>query len=266
MLFLASEWLLRLFRVDDVILYRKDAQVGYIPIANQTGRFFNRIRFVFNDRSMGVGEPFDLKPADVILIGDSIVNGGVQIDQPERLGPQLQAILERRVWPLSAASWALGNELKALYQIPDFNRAAAIVFVNNYDDFRTPSVWKNDIEHPARKPRLVSLYVLRKLLRRDDDRSTFNDAPSWQPQLRRLLAGPHPRIIFALHHVNGDQPTPGDPLSSFKTFLKGSGAEVCDLQGVLRPQDYRDFLHPLPSGNVRMAHRLSDCLQSPAKP
>jgi hypothetical protein len=254
------ELVLRLLHVDNVMLYRKDAATGYVPAPSQQGRFIGKVRFVFDDQGFGVAAPYDPRPDDVILIGDSIVNGGLQIDQPQRLGPQLQVASGRRVWPLGAFSWALGNELAALDRLPGHDRVSAIVFVTNYDDFRTPSVWHDDVDHPDHRPRLASLFLLRKLLRPDTDRNTFNDAPSWQPGLRRLLAGPHPRIIFALHHVQDDQPKPGDPLSRFRAYLQGYGAEVCDLQGVLRPDDYRDYLHPTASGDARMARRIADCL------
>lgn len=149
---------LHLAGVVDIPAYRPDEAYGYIPRANQSGAFLDRNRWVYNGDSMGVGAPFE--PGGVLLIGDSIVNGGNQTDQPDRLGPQLQKRIARTVWPISAGSWALLNELAYLRRNPTVARGVdEFVFVLNSGDFGAPSVWHGDPEHPPHRP-ISALYYL----------------------------------------------------------------------------------------------------------
>ena len=75
----------------DFPLYEANAQIGYIPTANQHGSFLNKINWQFNALHMG-GSAFAPNPShDVLLVGDGLVYGGNGYRQLERLGPALQA-------------------------------------------------------------------------------------------------------------------------------------------------------------------------------
>lgn len=110
-----AEGSVRALGLVDFPLYDANAQIGYIPAANQQGSFLNKNDWQFNALHMGA-PAFAPDPArDVLLVGDSLVYGGNTYRQPERLGPALQTLLQERgggqVWPISAGSWALRNEL-----------------------------------------------------------------------------------------------------------------------------------------------------------
>ncbi|MDP1125438.1 hypothetical protein Q5O12_28365, partial [Klebsiella pneumoniae] len=73
----------------------------------------------FNSLSMGSGPFFPSSDIDTLLIGDSIVLGGNPYRQQDRLGPVLQMDSKHAVWPISAGSWSISNELIYLKDHPD---------------------------------------------------------------------------------------------------------------------------------------------------
>lgn len=162
----ASELAVRAFGALSFPLYRADPYVGYWPAPGQSGRFLNKNRWVFNERSMGVAEAFRPGPGrDVLLVGDSIVLGGNPLDQDEKLGPRLTRITGHRHWPLSAGSWALLNEVHFLKRNMDVvEKSDALVFVLNSEDFAQASSWACDITHPREHPRVAIAYLIRKYL------------------------------------------------------------------------------------------------------
>ncbi|WP_158013925.1 hypothetical protein [Sphingomonas sanxanigenens] len=129
-------------------LYHADNRIGYIPLPSQSGSAYGRL-WVFNERSMGTASPF--RPTarkDILLIGDSLVFGG-QFTQADKLGPQLEAVSGGKVWPISAPSWALQNELQYLRDHPEVVQGVdEIIFLLNAKDFRWPSSWASKLSHP----------------------------------------------------------------------------------------------------------------------
>jgi|SRR5450830_1296185 len=108
----------------DFPLYDADNTIGYIPKANQSGSFLNKNDWVFNDLHMGSGRQFaPSTKLDVLLVGDSIVLGGNPLRQSERLASQVEGGTDLAVWPISAGSWSLHNELTYLRQHTQVVRA-----------------------------------------------------------------------------------------------------------------------------------------------
>jgi hypothetical protein len=92
-----------------------------------------------------------------------MVLGGNPLSEVERLGPQLAKVTSQSVWPISAGSWALRNELAYLRANPAVvNQIDAIVFVFNSGDFSEASSWKCELTHPRTKPNLALGYLLSK--------------------------------------------------------------------------------------------------------
>ena len=89
-----AEGCVRALWMVDFALYEANAQIGYIPAANQQGSFLNKNDWQFNALHMGA-PAFAPNPArDVLLVGDSLVYGGNAYSQSQRLGPTLQAQLQ----------------------------------------------------------------------------------------------------------------------------------------------------------------------------
>ena len=152
----------------DFPLFGADAEGGYYALPNQRGRFAFRNAWAFNELGMGVAERFAPSTArDVLLVGDSVVYGGNPVRQENKLGPVLQHQTGWHVWPLSAGSWALQNELIHVRRLPQAVRGAdQIVFVLNSEDFAEPSSWANEFTHPRHRPASYLLYGAEKALAR----------------------------------------------------------------------------------------------------
>ena len=107
----------------DFPTYLRDDYFGYVPRPEQSGRFLTTNAWFFNDRSMGVAEPWRPQPerTDILLIGNSIVLGGNPYDQKDKLGPLVQSLLNAtcKVWPVAAGGWSTVNEFRFLERRPD---------------------------------------------------------------------------------------------------------------------------------------------------
>ncbi|WP_024298405.1 hypothetical protein [Methylomicrobium lacus] len=164
-LFLSAEVSVRLLGLIDFPIYDANPIIGYIPAANQHGRFLNKNYWQFNSWHMGAPDFLTNSKPDVLLVGDSIVLGGNMLAQEDRLGPQLQKIIDQNVWPISAGSWALQNELTYLHTNPDVvSQIESIVFVLNSADFAEASSWRCDFTHPRQKPKFALWYLFNKYI------------------------------------------------------------------------------------------------------
>ena len=164
--FLFTELAVQLSGFVDVPIYHADNQIGYIPAPSQSGAFMRTHTWRFNELSMGASsfKP-DVSHFNLLLVGDSIVLGGNPLKEPERLGPQLQKLTHWQVWPISAGSWALQNELTYLRQHPDvLQKVDAVAFVSNGGDFDEPSSWASELTHPRSHPFPGLIYLAQKYL------------------------------------------------------------------------------------------------------
>jgi hypothetical protein len=165
-LLVCTEGAVRLSGAVDFPIYKVDAEIGYIPAPNQSGKFLNKNAWVFNDRSMGTATAWNpsAKP-NLLLIGNSIVMGGNPYDQPDKLGPQLQSKLGDKinVWPIATGAWSNVNESVYLQRNPDVLKAANF-FVWEYMNggFSQLSPDRGQYVFPSEKPMIASWYVLRR--------------------------------------------------------------------------------------------------------
>lgn len=159
------EILIRAVGFADFPLYDADSVIGYIPAPSQSGNFLLNKGWKFNEKSMG-GSPFVTSSAtDTLILGDSIVFGGNPFREHERLAPRLQQQLGHAVWPVSAGSWSLRNELKYLQLHPDVAQGSdEFIFVTNNGDFDKASSWSCDRNHPRQHPIWATLFVFRKYI------------------------------------------------------------------------------------------------------
>jgi hypothetical protein len=165
LLLLAAEAMMHIGRVNDFPLYDANNRIGYIPKPNQSGSLMWSRDWATNELSMGTERPFRPSPApDLLLVGDSIVFGG-HLDQSEHLAPALERETGWTVWPISAGSWGLQNELTYLADHPEVVAGVdRIAFVLNRQDFDEPSSFRSDFTHPRTKPFPALPYVARRAL------------------------------------------------------------------------------------------------------
>ncbi|MDB5731939.1 MAG: hypothetical protein JWQ03_1834 [Variovorax sp.] len=256
---------LRATAIGDFPLYEANSEIGYIPKKSQSGSFLWRNDWQFNSKSMGAPEFTPNRAVDTLLIGDSIVLGGNTYRQKERLGPQLSNALGHAVWPISAGSWALRNELTYLRTHPEVVRdVAGVTFVLNSGDFGAASSWACEETHPRTYPVVLSVYLLKKYVY---DWSPCGEAlPSmqvppgdWKKELREFLAseparGKSIRVILYPDKAEMENPQAlRDELEVHSPELVAQGIDAAAIRSVGRdprwkPAYYKDVIHPTVEG------------------
>ncbi|MGF1457911.1 MAG: SGNH/GDSL hydrolase family protein [Leptolyngbyaceae cyanobacterium] len=160
-------------------LYVADPQVGYRLAPNQrTKRFGNRLEI--NQYSMR-GDVIAPQPAAdtlrILLLGDSIANGGWWTDQSEIVSARLQKRLtvaipdtyqQVEVLNASANSWGPRNELAYLAKFGTFDAQMVVLLLNTDDLFATaPTSLQvgRDRAYPKKYPPLAIVELLSRLLK-----------------------------------------------------------------------------------------------------
>ncbi|MBX9256162.1 SGNH/GDSL hydrolase family protein [Desmonostoc muscorum CCALA 125] len=167
-----------LFGFGNPLIYVGDEQIGYLLAPNQrTRRFGNRIEI--NQYSMR-GSPIAKMPAPstlrILLLGDSIANGGWWTDQTNTISSLMMGSLasatnsnyqEVQVLNASANSWSPRNELAYLQKFSTFNAQIIILLINTDDLFGTPPTSLpvgRDRNYPDSKPPLALVEVWQRYL------------------------------------------------------------------------------------------------------
>ncbi|NJM69077.1 MAG: SGNH/GDSL hydrolase family protein [Scytonema sp. RU_4_4] len=176
-LFLVIEVGLRLlFGFGNPLTYIPDEQIGYLLAPNQrTRRFGHRIEI--NQYSMR-SEPISKTPLPstlrVLLLGDSIANGGWWTDQNNTISSFMTRSLtsavassfqQVEVMNASANSWGPRNELAYLQKFSRFNAQAVVLLINTDDLFATvPTslLVGRDRNYPDKQPSLALVEVFQR--------------------------------------------------------------------------------------------------------
>ncbi len=147
-LFVVLEIGLRTVGFGNPLIYIADEQIGYLLAPNQrTRRFGNLIKI--NEYSMR-GEAIQKMPLSstlrVLLLGDSIANGGWWTDQANTISSLMTHKLSAatmskfqqvEVLNASANSWGPRNELAYLQRFGNFNAQVVVLLINTDDLFAT---------------------------------------------------------------------------------------------------------------------------------
>ncbi|WP_375497395.1 SGNH/GDSL hydrolase family protein [uncultured Nostoc sp.] len=167
-----------LFGFGNPLIYIGDEQIGYLLAPNQrTCRFGNRIEI--NEYSMR-GSPLEKTHAPsglrILLLGDSIANGGWWTDQTNTISTMMMRSLasstnrnyqEIEVLNASANSWGPRNELAYLQKFSNFNAQAVVLLINTDDLFATAPTSLpvgRDRNYPNSKPPLALVEVWQRYI------------------------------------------------------------------------------------------------------
>jgi GDSL-like Lipase/Acylhydrolase family len=174
-LLIAMELGLRsLFGFGNPLIYVKDEQIGYLLAPNQrTKRFGNRIQInQYSMRSATIQKVPSPATLRILLLGDSIANGGWWTDQEKTISSLLMNSLvssshtqQVEVLNASANSWSPRNELAYLQKFGTFNAKVLILLINTDDLFGTvPTSLPvgRDRNYPDHKPPLAIVEVLQR--------------------------------------------------------------------------------------------------------
>ncbi|MBW4481985.1 MAG: SGNH/GDSL hydrolase family protein [Tildeniella torsiva UHER 1998/13D] len=192
-----AELLLRIrYGLGNPPLYVADTRTGYRLAPNQSlRRRGNRIEI--NQYSMRGPAVAPQRPVDtlrVLMVGDSIVNGGWWTDQSQLLSVKVQEALASlhppgietvEVFNASANSWGPRNELGYLLRFGTFEAQLVLVVLNTDDLFAiAPNSYElgRNPAYPTRRPPLAL----------------------WEVAQRRLGYTPSP-ALQALHDQGGDR-------------------------------------------------------------
>ncbi len=205
---------------------------------------------------MGVAEEFaPSSKLDVLLVGDSIVYGGNPLRQQDKIGPMLEAETGWQVWPISAGSWGMQNELAYLGRIPQAVRTSdVIVFVFNSGDFGDPSSWASEYTHPRSRPTSYLLYLAGK----------FRGAPAQPPSdlvvkpwadlpeaWNQFVAASRKPVLVVAYPAKAEL---ASGCSWVPDWAKSAGAFACfGGDGQMMPEDYRDGIHPSGLGMKKLS-------------
>ena len=302
LLFVIAELVARFYLgLGDPPLSVADADVEYLFKPSQDVRRFGN-RIYYNAYSMRADEfpkdkshPNELR---VIVIGDSIVNGGSQTDQAQLATSILQQRLRERLGRpvvggnVSAGSWGPVNMLAYARKFGLFDADVVVIVLSSHDYGDAPTEPFTPVvgvqpEYPDRRPvlalgELLSRYLLPRLRAGVSDASVPTDRPPEQSEVERslraladlvgLAKSSGARVIVAQYPEQRELregPLPGHGL--IEATARQAGAEVVQLTPAFRDavargeQPYRDPLHPNATGQKLIADALLDLLiASPA--
>ena len=262
----ASEFAVRITGVTDVPIFIPDSLIGYYPKPSQSGRVLRGNRWVFNDQSLGVAEPFRYTPDGLLLVGDSVVYGGAPLDQAMHIGPLLKQATGRPVWPVAAGGWALDNELQMVLAHRDLLRTPTIVWISNTGDFGAKNGWANPVQYPSHKPVSALFYALRRTVLKPRDVVDSPESPEatrrWRMDLQNFLDTYHGRLIWVFYPKKDELSVHQERFLLLRQMLQGR-AKIIDLNGISSwgLQDYRDPIHPNAQGDRLLANVIANNLR-----
>lgn len=179
LLIIVTEVILRVaFGLENPVLLQADADTGYRFRPNQiVFRFGKKIQYnQYSQRS----EPINIhKPPGtlrILMVGDSVLNGGNPTDQKETISELFKTRLKAKIRPIevlnaSAGSWGIGNELGYIRKFGTFESDAIILELSTHDLTQPTSTNErlvNDPNYPTHPPLLAlqeawNRYALPKL-------------------------------------------------------------------------------------------------------
>lgn len=293
----AVETVLRLlFGFGNPPLYVADAQVGYRLAPNQRlKRFGNRFEInQYSMRSAAIAPTPAPETLRILLVGDSIANGGWWTDQSAVLSAQIQQQLAPagvtgyqsvEVLNASANSWGPRNELAYLAKFGTFEAQVVVLLINTDDLFATAPTSVQvgrSRQYPAKRPPLALIEVFNRLRKQPPipelqavqneggDRVGVNLEAI--RQIQQIARRQNSRFLLAMTPLLREV-TPGprdyelrarDRLQQFSETEQIFYINFLGAFGATAPPEslYRDHIHLSIAGNQLVSQTLSQAIQA----
>lgn len=274
----AGEITARLLGMGDPVLLVPDAELEYTTRPGVYHRYGRTITI----NSLGHRGP-EVTPRKssedelrVLLIGDSVVQGGAMVDDHQTLGPQLRERLGTltprpvSIVAMGAGGWGPPNELACLKRQGLFDADVVVLMVSSHDDGDTPDDGPGHVVGPTTKPWSAlwesgSMYVTGlargrrgltgKRLETARESPTASDIARCEADLSAMVdiirAG-HARPVMAL--LGERDETPGHEHEGYVQLIalaKRLDVSLVELRDGMQADvrgNYHDRLHPTAAG------------------
>lgn len=293
---LAAEWISRSWLgLGTPPLYEPDTRFEYRLRPDQdVQRFGNRVQvnrwgMRSPDFEAGKTQASELR---VMVFGDSVVNGGSQIDQSELSTTLLQADLQNRlnrpvtVGNISAGSWGPGNWLAYAQRFGFFDADVVVLVLGSGDHADNPVFAPLSANQPWETPRFalqeaVQRYLprylpasMRSLLQEPTAAKPAAGSPTEADRARGLadlqqflrMAQGEGRSVAVVHHPDRDELQSGQYLdghAQIRTLVQGLPLPWVELRPpflAAGPGLYRDNIHHSARGQAVMAQALTQAV------
>lgn len=278
------------------LLYLPDSQIGYLLAPNQrTRRFGNRIEInQYSMRSSAIAATRSPQTLRILLLGDSIANGGWWTDQSRTISAELQRQIQPQnsgfeqteVLNASANSWGPRNELAYLQRFGSFGAQAIVLIINTDDLFATTPTSVQvgrDPNYPNRKPALALLEVIDRYLvkpapipeldavrQEGGDRVGANLAAI--AKIQDIAAQSSAKFLLVMTPLLREVGNPGPRDYEIKArqrlsdFVQQRQIAFIDFLPVFNVSSesatlYRDSIHLSSTGNQQVVQRIAEKLQ-----
>jgi lysophospholipase L1-like esterase len=279
------------------LLYLPDADMGYLLAPNQrTRRFGNRIEInQYSMRGAAIAPTRPPQTLRVLLLGDSIANGGWWTDQNQTLSALLQQYLYTQtigyqhveVLNASANSWGPRNELAYLQKFGSFEAQVIVLLINTDDLFATTPTSVQvgrDRNYPNRNPPLALIEVIHRYIikpqpipeleavqREGGDRVGTNLAAI--EAIQTIAAQSNTQFLLVmtplLREVERSGPRDYEKIARqrLSEFTQQQQIFFIDFLPIFnaaaKPNTlYRDSIHLSPIGNQQVVERIGEKLQA----
>ncbi|MEC4894049.1 MAG: SGNH/GDSL hydrolase family protein [Oscillatoria sp. PMC 1051.18] len=282
------------FGFGNPLVYVADEEIGYLLAPNQrVRRMGNRIRInEYSMRSPSFASQRLTETLRILMLGDSVANGGWWTDEAQTISQLLRGELAKEnfaaveVLNASANSWGPRNELAYLRRYGTFSSQAVVILINTDDLF---AVAPNSVavgqarNYPDRQPLtgIGELYTrlfvpappvpgMKEINAEKGDRVGFNlEAIA---QMKFIADQNNAQLILAMTPLIREIGEPGardyelqarQRLENFTQTQKIIYIDFLPLFKELeRPESlYRDQIHLSPQGNKLVSETLSQTLQ-----
>lgn len=286
-----------LFGFGNPPLYVADAQVGYrLAPSQRLKRFGNRLEInQYSMRSAAIAPTPTPGVLRILLLGDSIANGGWWTDQSEVLSAQIQQQLPVKelgdyqtveVLNASANSWGPRNELAYLAKFGLFEAQVVVLLINTDDLFATAPTSVQvgrSRQYPVKRPPLALIEVLNRLRKQpsipelQDVQNEGGDRVGVNleaiRQIQQITRQQKSRLLLAMTPLLREVTSPGSRDYELKArdrvrqFTETERIPYIDFlsafEATAAPDSlYRDHIHLSSSGNQLVSQTLSQAVQA----